>query len=409
MWLYVRRGGLVPQQEGDPPARAVPFCQAGPVTTVEDAPSAECEAEGPDAVLRDLTASWLRRAVAVLLDGALLGAVAFLAADVVPMSVPAYVPVPFGTPVPAASSWTGSGWMIALVLVMVGMQAWLGATPGKLTMGIAVVRDDDARPVGLLRTLLRLLAHVLDAILMIGYLRPLWHRHRRTFADSIARTVVLRTTRPLPLRLGRPGRSWSDDGPPVVLQAADVPPWRRVATWVATLVCAAGVAMGFGSAQTSGASSQSCSPVVVPAAGVAFDAAPAFGAGSVEVEPARSVETRLGIERPRAEGPASLVVRWEPGDQPLPDGATARFAVLDDDGGELWAAEGVLRGGRLTGVGDGGTVLTDGTAGFAAPQEVAERFGARVAAGSWQTSVVTIAEGAASVPALTLCSGWVAG
>jgi Mce-associated membrane protein len=38
--------------------------------------------------------------------------------------------------------------------------------------------------------------HLADAILLIGYLRPLWHPRRRTFADSALGTVAVETRRP---------------------------------------------------------------------------------------------------------------------------------------------------------------------------------------------------------------------
>ncbi|HEY0217856.1 MAG TPA: RDD family protein [Cellulomonas sp.] len=350
-------------------------------------------------------ASWIRRVVAVLFDSLVLSAVAFLTADVVPVSVPSYVPVPFGAGEPAAASWTRSGWMVALTVVMLAMQAYLGSTPGKLAMGIAVVRDADARPVGLVRTVLRLVAHLLDAVLLIGYLRPIWHRERRTFADSLTGTVVLRTPSPLRYRFPRgPGI-----GPSAVLEAAVVPRWRRVATGVSMLVCAASSAMAFGPVQSASTSAQVCSPVVVPAAGVPFDAATSFGSGAVEVSLARTVETRLGIERPRASGEASLLVRWDTGGRAIPDGATARFVVLDGAGDAIWAVHGVVRRGVLVPArADQGAVaaLTDGVVGFEASGDLASRYGPSVAERRWQMTLVQQVEAADGSPvaATSVCS-----
>lgn len=131
-------------------------------------------------------ARWLRRVVAMVLDSGLIGGVAWLAV---------------GDSGAGPSLWPGlfdshqrTSWALPIaltVLAIVASQAYTGWTPGKLVVGIAVVRDADRRPGGLVRTAARVLAHLLDSILLIGYLRPLWHRERRTFADSICGTLVV--------------------------------------------------------------------------------------------------------------------------------------------------------------------------------------------------------------------------
>ncbi|MEK8226869.1 RDD family protein [Oerskovia sp. M15] len=83
--------------------------------------------------------------------------------------------------------WSESLWMIGAVLTMALLQAYTGATPGKRTMGIAVVNRDTGRPVGIVTTILRWLAHFLDAILWIGYLRPCGTRN-----DAPSRTACSR-------------------------------------------------------------------------------------------------------------------------------------------------------------------------------------------------------------------------
>lgn len=131
-------------------------------------------------------APWSRRVLAVLLDVGLLGGIAWLAA---------------GESGGVPSLWAGLfspgdgavvGWPAALAaLVLLALQAWTGWTPGKLVVGIAVVRERDGAPAGILRTVGRAFAHLIDSFLLIGYLRPLWHREGRTFADSMAGTVVV--------------------------------------------------------------------------------------------------------------------------------------------------------------------------------------------------------------------------
>lgn len=142
-------------------------------------------------------APWGARVGAVVVDHALLAAAAFLVVPVQPVT-------PLTLPgLPPTTTWgladlpgtAPTGGHLAGMLALVGsfmlLQAYAGATPGKLAVGIRVVRADDRRPAGLWRTAARSAAHLLDGILLIGFLRPLWHRERRTFADSIVGTVVV--------------------------------------------------------------------------------------------------------------------------------------------------------------------------------------------------------------------------
>src|SRR4051812_45282491 len=79
---------------------------------------------------------------------------------------------------------------------MLLLQGWTGATPGKRVVGVAVLRASDGRPAGFLVSVVRWVAHLVDAILLIGYLRPLWNVKRQTFADSIVGTIVIETREP---------------------------------------------------------------------------------------------------------------------------------------------------------------------------------------------------------------------
>ena len=177
-------------------------------------------------------ASWSKRVAASVLDGAIGAGTAFLAFGDQPVTVPflgaAFQPT--APPAVPAMSWTDSGWLVSVVLLVLVMQSYLGVTPGKLVMGIAVVREGDARPIGLVRTMLRWLAHILDSILLIGYLRPLWNAQRQTFADSIMETVVLNTRRPRRHRLAPGSDSPLDPGPPRSWEAPSAPRWWRPAT-----------------------------------------------------------------------------------------------------------------------------------------------------------------------------------
>jgi Mce-associated membrane protein len=162
------------------------------------------------------TASWLARAgafsVDVLLGFAVIATMALLA-----LSAP-------------QRGWLWWVFICTLALTFLGMAVnrWLmptitGWTLGRALFGIAVMKRDGS-PAGVLRLLIRDLAHLLDtAALFIGWLWPLWDRRGRTFADLLLRTEVHKVSRP----------------------ERDV---RRPAAAVlvaATLLCAAGVGLSY--------------------------------------------------------------------------------------------------------------------------------------------------------------------
>ncbi|MBO3094396.1 RDD family protein [Cellulomonas dongxiuzhuiae] len=159
------------------------------MTTTPLAPLATTDVAVPE------LASWGRRVVAALLDGAVLGAVAWFVAGgaiAAPSLQPTFAPVdPEG-----AAPWTSSWVVVAAWLAMLVLQGLTGQTPGRRVLGIQVIRAPVDRPAGgppgVLRSIGRWLAHLVDAFLLIGYLRPLWDPQRRTFADGIAGTLVVR-------------------------------------------------------------------------------------------------------------------------------------------------------------------------------------------------------------------------
>jgi Mce-associated membrane protein len=149
-------------------------------------------------------ATWQQRVVAAILDNAILAGVTWLALGAgitQPTLTPGYRPVGY-RPVGDAA-WPNDPLILvpigALVVLLV-LQALTGWTPGKLVVGIRVVRERSSGPAGWWTTLARWVLHLLDAILLIGYLRPLWHAKRQTFADTIAHTLVLQELPDLPRR-----------------------------------------------------------------------------------------------------------------------------------------------------------------------------------------------------------------
>jgi uncharacterized RDD family membrane protein YckC len=93
----------------------------------------------------------------------------------------------------------------ALVLILIGLltalafliwnafirQGRTGYTIGKGVLGIKLVDENTAQPIGALMAFLRQLLHILDSFCYIGYLWPLWDAKSQTFADKIMHTVVV--------------------------------------------------------------------------------------------------------------------------------------------------------------------------------------------------------------------------
>jgi uncharacterized RDD family membrane protein YckC len=140
-------------------------------------------------------ASWGRRAAAFLVDAAV-----FIAA-IVPVIVWAA-----STEDPATGEIEdGPALLLGLeILFLPSLYHWLmlgiwGATLGKMALGIAVRRGEDAAPIGMARALGRVASAFLLGILtlpiLLSYLWPLWDQRNQTLHDKMANTIVVRRTR----------------------------------------------------------------------------------------------------------------------------------------------------------------------------------------------------------------------
>lgn len=123
-------------------------------------------------------AGFWRRFLALIIDGLILsivgGIVGGLLASVVG-DIGEYVNTPLN---------------IAYATVMVGI---LGATVGKMALGVKVVRTDGS-PVSLGRAALRSVMAIISAmIILIGYLIMLGSDKKQTLHDRVADTIVIRT------------------------------------------------------------------------------------------------------------------------------------------------------------------------------------------------------------------------
>jgi uncharacterized RDD family membrane protein YckC len=71
-------------------------------------------------------------------------------------------------------------------------QGTTGSSIGKSIMKFKVVSEKTGQPIGFLMSIVRQVAHIIDAaICYIGYLFPLWDAKRQTIADKIMSTVCL--------------------------------------------------------------------------------------------------------------------------------------------------------------------------------------------------------------------------
>ena len=74
-------------------------------------------------------------------------------------------------------------------------QGTTGSSIGKSIMKFKVVSEQTGQPVGFGMSIVRQLAHFVDAIICyIGYLFPLWDAKRQTIADKIIKTICLPIT-----------------------------------------------------------------------------------------------------------------------------------------------------------------------------------------------------------------------
>ncbi|MEL7978121.1 RDD family protein [Isoptericola sp. F-RaC21] len=262
-------------------------------------------------------AAWGLRVLATLLDSALVASVVFLATG----ASPSLAALP-GLGKPGGTG--GAGWTAGTLLALAVLQAYTGMTPGKRVAQVAVVDDRTGRPIGLPGTVLRWFAHLLDALLLIGYLRSAFRRDGRTFADSLLGTVAVRTTSPEAHPVVRRLRAVRDARAPWLR----VP--RRVTGALALVLCAASAAAsltaGTGGSQQMSEDGTSCVSTGDVAASALFGTSRSFEHAS-----------RLGITRVSD-------TRWEVGvgwssafgvdsaRSPVVGAVTAALAVTGPDG-----------------------------------------------------------------------------
>ena len=76
-------------------------------------------------------------------------------------------------------------------------QGTTGSSIGKSLLKFKVVSENTGAPIGFGMSVLRQIAHAVDAVILhIGYLFPLWTAKRQTLADKMMATVCLPLDRP---------------------------------------------------------------------------------------------------------------------------------------------------------------------------------------------------------------------
>ncbi len=161
----------------------------------------------PGPVLRGLTQKsytpWLSRVAAYVIDHLpllLIIGVGWLvlqnsvtpACDVTPSAVEQICSIGYST--------VGMTVMWVAVLVGLGYFVWnfgyrqgtTGSSIGKSLLRFKVVSENTGKPIGFGLSVLRQIAHAVDAVIFyVGYLFPLWDAKRQTLADKMMATVCL--------------------------------------------------------------------------------------------------------------------------------------------------------------------------------------------------------------------------
>jgi len=161
---------------------------------------------------------WLR-VVALIIDSIILGIIT--------------------TVIPAMTEAAADLYLLIYPLIgasyFVGFWTWRGQTPGKMAVGICVVRSDGS-PIGLGIALLRYVGYHVSAILFfIGYLMIVWDGKKQGLHDKIAGTCV---TKALKARV----TLFAKDTPSEII--IKMPWWFRVIAW-AELLLGAGFFTGY--------------------------------------------------------------------------------------------------------------------------------------------------------------------
>lgn len=149
-----------------------------------------------EAITVDYAGFWIRLA-AYLIDFVLLSLVMFIIVVVSgsyledstgPNQPIVPIAVETGT---ADRAITAIGNILPIVYA-IGFWTWRGQTPGKMALGIKIVRTD-GYPIGFARSILRYVGYIISGLmLMLGYVWIAFDPKKQGIHDKIARTYVVR-------------------------------------------------------------------------------------------------------------------------------------------------------------------------------------------------------------------------
>jgi uncharacterized RDD family membrane protein YckC len=155
-------------------------------------------------------AGWGRRAVARVIDSLVqaVGLIPYVLGlavlfSAVPAGTSAITPDGQVSPDISLANLATAGAMMFLGGVLsLGIWVWnrvlqqgrTGQSVGKSVMKIVLVSSSTGEPPGAGTAFVREVVHVVDEVLLLGYLWPLWDPRRQTFADKILGTVVASPT-----------------------------------------------------------------------------------------------------------------------------------------------------------------------------------------------------------------------
>jgi len=127
-------------------------------------------------------AGFWRRFVAYLLDGIILNIISWILGFIL-----SFLPYWLGGVI-------GIVFAISSIVYFPGFWVWQGATPGKMMMGVKIVKTDGS-PIGIGRAILRYVGYIVSAIIIfIGFFMIAWDSKKQGLHDKIAGTCVVKVS-----------------------------------------------------------------------------------------------------------------------------------------------------------------------------------------------------------------------
>ncbi len=169
-----------------------PYTPSFATSSDKSVPEAQKTTDPSGEVSRGEYASFGRRSVASFLDGLILGIINAV------VYIPVYILTVTEGELAASTSVAQS--VVSVITLIIGLFYSLyfigkkGQTPGKMALGIKVVKKDTGLPPGYVGAFLReYVGKFLSSIfLLLGYLWMIWDKEKQTWHDKIANTIVIK-------------------------------------------------------------------------------------------------------------------------------------------------------------------------------------------------------------------------